>query len=81
MSESRPAPARALDRKGADTPPWWAEGGSERCPFCLQSYAYEVEVRCADCDRPSCPHCAVVERHTAVVRRCPDCPECAEEEG
>lgn len=80
MADRRPATARTPDRDGADTPPWWAEGGSERCPFCLQSYAYEVEIRCADCDSPSCPCCAVIERRTAVYHRCSDCVG-AEEEG
>ena len=72
MAEPRPA--------RSDTPPWWAEGGSERCPFCEQLYFYEVEVRCVDCDRPACPHCVCCERTehlTTVVRRCPECAAAA----
>lgn len=61
-----------------DAAPWWAEGGSESCPFCLQSYAYELEVRCHRCDRPTCPQCVVTERLTVTTRLC---PECLEEEG
>jgi hypothetical protein len=57
-------------------PPWWAHGGSERCPRCLQLYAYEVETRCVDCDGPLCPFCVVSV--TAVLAevpsaRCRDC--------
>lgn len=53
--------------------PWWAGGGTERCPVCLQLYAYEVEVRCAGCDAPLCPQCAVEVRASLVTRHCPDC--------
>ena len=38
--------------------PWWLAGGEETCPSCEQRYAYEVEVRCVDCDGPMCPVCA-----------------------
>jgi hypothetical protein len=51
---------------------WWLDEGGESCPRCLQTYAYEVEVRCVECDGPLCPHCAV--RVTELVVRCPDCP-------
>ena len=63
-----------------DSVPWWAHGGSERCPVCLQLYAYEVEVRCADCDGPLCPLCAVEVTVELVARRCPDCCTGAAEE-
>jgi hypothetical protein len=53
--------------------PWWLAGGTERCPVCLQLYAYEVQVRCVDCDGPLCPCCAVEVRLDAVARRCPGC--------
>jgi len=43
--------------------PWWLEG-EEECPHCHQPYAYELEIRCPECDEPSCPHC--VRQH--VVR-------------
>jgi hypothetical protein len=29
----------------------------EQCPDCLQLYAYELEIRCFDCDSPLCPFC------------------------
>lgn len=72
---------RSGARTGAQTgrgkaPPWWAEGGSELCPFCEQTFVYEMEVRCVDCDRPACPHCAccdVVESLTVMTHRCPEC--------
>jgi hypothetical protein len=53
--------------------PWWLDEGEERCDFCLQTYAYEVEVRCVDCDQPSCPHCAVLIRERRTVHHCPEC--------
>ena len=56
--------------------PWWAPGGSsaeaEECSVCLGLYAYEVEVRCVDCDRPMCPVCAVTLRRSEV-HVCVDC--------
>lgn len=58
--------------------PWWAPGGpsaeAEECSFCLGLYAYELQVRCADCDRPMCPVCAVSVRRREV-RICFDCEE------
>ena len=48
----------------------WA--GDEHCGFCLQRYAYELEVFCALCDRPMCPLC-VVHEHVEAQRFCPDC--------
>lgn len=36
--------------------PWWQDG-EEECPHCHQLYAYQLEVRCPECDGPSCPHC------------------------
>lgn len=58
-------------------PPWWAEAGpdDEPCPLCYQSYAYEIEVRCVDCDCPLCPACVVVERVSALVHLCPGCSD------
>jgi hypothetical protein len=53
--------------------PWWLSGGTERCPMCLQLHAYEVQVRCTDCDVPLCPMCAVEVTLDVVVRRCPEC--------
>jgi hypothetical protein len=62
--------------------PWWAAGGSERCPRCLQLYAYEVEYRCVDCDGPLCPFCAVTASVEVRDVRCGDCVDCEQgEEG
>ncbi|MDX1661065.1 MAG: hypothetical protein R3326_04675 [Gemmatimonadota bacterium] len=51
----------------------WVERADEPCPFCLQSYALELEVRCVACDRPSCPICAVRVRRSREAF-CPACP-------
>ena len=59
--------------------PWWAHGGSERCPRCLQLFAYEAEYRCIDCDGPLCPFCAVTVTVEVADVRCADCG-CEEEE-
>jgi hypothetical protein len=32
---------------------------ASRCPCCLQAYAYEMEVRCVDCDGPACSLCVL----------------------
>jgi hypothetical protein len=51
---------------------WWLEEGEHDCPHCEQSYSYEVEVRCFECDAPICPMCIVrVDEHLF----CPDCQE------
>ncbi len=63
------------DETAAPAPSWWFEG-EERCPFCLGTYVYEVEVRCVECDRPACPLCAVRVRGGAGFL----CPDCAGEE-
>ena len=55
----------------ADEPAWWQEGGDEHCGFCLQVYAYEMEVRCGLCDRGVCPCCVRVTGGRIVL--CPDC--------
>lgn len=54
------------------TPGWWQRGAQERCEFCLESYTYEVEYRCVECDAPICPLCIRVTR----VRRVVLCPAC-----
>lgn len=51
---------------------WWLEDGTETCRFCGARYAYEVERRCTDCDRPMCPWCVVAVRERVDVR----CIEC-----
>lgn len=56
--------------------PYWIVGGDQQCSFCLQPYAYPMEVRCTDCDRPACPLCA--ERSVARTGRlCPECTSAA----
>jgi hypothetical protein len=67
MNGARPIPRPA---------PWWLEGGEETCEVCLATYAYEVEVRCHDCDQPMCPGCAVWVRAQVEVY----CPGCAPQE-
>ncbi len=51
---------------------WWLEGGELRCPVCLQRYALQVEVRCVECDRGTCPFCAVTVTETREIV-CLDC--------
>lgn len=63
MTETRP--------DGSGTLSWWKSGGSERCDFCLHVYAYEMEYRCAACDRAVCPCCVVVKQRDILL-----CPEC-----
>ena len=48
--------------------------GDGQCGFCLQFYLLQLEVHCADCDRPLCPLCA---RHDAGDAGGGLCPECA----
>lgn len=55
---------------------WWL-GGDEECPHCGQFYAYEIEFRCPECDRPSCPHCR--QQHAQGHNVCPECVNVAEE--
>jgi hypothetical protein len=52
--------------------PWWL-GGEEECPHCHHLYAYQVEVRCQECDGPSCPHC--VSRHVELGIVCMLCAQ------
>lgn len=53
------------------------EAGHEACGFCRQSYHYEMEIRCVDCDRPVCPVCVVRVRESREWH----CPECRAGEG
>jgi hypothetical protein len=50
---------------------WWVSGGEEECPHCGQLYAFEVEFRCPECDRPCCPHCKSTHADKHIV-----CQEC-----
>jgi hypothetical protein len=51
--------------------PWWLQG-EEQCPHCHQFYAYEIEVRCHECDGPSCPHCVSHVEAGIVCVACSD---------
>ncbi|MGH7475621.1 MAG: hypothetical protein ACRELD_04975 [Longimicrobiales bacterium] len=51
---------------------WWLSGGNERCELCLHAYWYEIQRRCAACDRPLCPHCITTVRAESFVL-CADC--------
>jgi hypothetical protein len=50
---------------------WWLEG-EEECPHCHQLYAYELEIRCPECDEPSCPHC--VRLHVEICQVTEEAP-------
>lgn len=56
----------------------WVERADDPCPFCLARYFLELEARCAGCDRPVCPVCAVRVRRSRVIL-CPACPPDPEE--
>ena len=49
---------------------WWHGRGTEVCAHCSQTYHYEMEYRCTECDRGLCAVCAVTERESIY------CPEC-----
>ena len=77
------APLHPMARASATIPdslPWWASGGDETCPFCLQRYHYHLEVRCTGCDQPLCPSCAARLSIEVVELHCPDCGTAAGEE-
>ena len=46
---------------------WWLTDGDEECPHCGRLYLYELEVRCADCDGPGCPHCTSVQAEGRLI--------------
>lgn len=53
---------------------WWIGEGSEKCRFCLQGYAVEVETRCYACGEPGCVHCFTTVTVTAdPVLLCASC--------
>lgn len=58
--------------------PWWLTDTTEICPACSQAYAYHTEIRCFDCDGPSCPIC--VQTTTTIELTCPECFECRSSE-
>jgi hypothetical protein len=47
--------------------PWWITGGSEVCVYCGQSYAFQMERRCAACDAPMCSICATANIADEIV--------------
>lgn len=63
----------------AKAKPWWLTADDEECPGCFQGYAYELEVRCIDCDSPLCPTCVVRRGKAVLCRECADQRERAEE--
>ena len=63
-----------------NAPPWWLSG-DEECPHCHQLYAYEIEVRCPECDGPSCPHCVDYVESGVVCAGCREQREAIEEPG
>ena len=65
MSKSNSQSARSI--------PWWL-AGEEECQHCHQLYAYELEVRCPECDEPGCPHC--VKQHVERGIVCVVCSDC-----
>jgi hypothetical protein len=70
VSKSKPQTPRAVS--------WWL-GGEEECPHCHQLYAYEIEVRCPECDGPSCPHCVARLERGVVCIVCSTSPAETEE--
>jgi hypothetical protein len=50
---------------------WWLGTGHEDCPHCGQSYLYELEFRCTECDGPGCMHCK--SWHVDGYWLCPTC--------
>jgi hypothetical protein len=63
----KPGSSNAAPAKAAR--PWWLIA-EETCPQCEQGYAYEMEIRCAECDEAMCPLCAAREGERTV---CPHC--------
>jgi hypothetical protein len=57
---------------------WWQATGGETCSVCAARFDLAVEVRCAECDAPLCPVCAVVVTGSAE-RVCAGCTETGEE--
>jgi hypothetical protein len=62
--------ATASDAAKNGDVPWWLDVGEEDCPHCEQTYTYEAEVRCFECDAPICRMCIVRVREHVL------CPEC-----
>ena len=49
---------------------WWLEVGTEVCPACNHTYAYQTEHYCVDCDGPVCAVCI------EIIEREPVCSSC-----
>ena len=51
---------------------WWLADGEHDCPHCEQTYSYEVEARCFECDAPICPMCIVRVEERLFCPACRD---------
>ena len=60
-----------MSKRKLQSVPWWLEG-EEECPHCHHLYAYELEIRCPECDEPSCPHCVTL--HVEICEVCEEAP-------
>ena len=70
-ADAMPTRAKGRVRRAAKKAlSWWKARGTEVCAHCNQTYHYEMEYRCVECDRGVCAVCAVTERETVY------CPEC-----
>lgn len=62
------------------TPPYWLEGGTERCFACEGFYVLQMEFRCVGCDRGLCEQCIVLVWPLREVY-CKECHESLREAG
>jgi hypothetical protein len=58
--------------------PWWLVHTTETCSTCSQSYAYHTEIRCLECDAPTCPICVQVTSKRELW--CNECFDSADSE-
>jgi hypothetical protein len=61
--------------------PYWLDDGTETCSSCSHVYVYEMECRCAACDRGICCHCvgAATRRSDVLCSECAAATEPAED--
>lgn len=81
-SLSRSQPKKTTAKKSTTTrssvgrarpTPWWLADGDEECLACGQSYIYELEFHCPECDTVTCLHCRRQRADGRLV-----CVSCAE---